>query len=285
MTIPFAVGAADAAFAPLAVDGSFDPGIGQYLKALGQARPSIVLAFPPKVGGTYLRTAAIAAVSGQLVRTVHAQGGRDACFYLPALLSYYAGGVPACPLVTHVHMQALPANRHIMEALDMRPVIMLRSLPDILMSYLDELESDPLESHKWLNIRVPDCYPHLDEEAKADFVIDMMTPWYVSYFSTWLDYARTDSRVLVLDYDDFRADPADTLEQLLAHSRMPRSYMHCQAALDAVWQERASYRYNKGVSGRGRLRFSAAQIERLRRQVSYYPDLAPVKERLFEGCG
>jgi sulfotransferase family protein len=283
MTIPLE--AADAAFAPLAVDGSFDPNTARYLNALGRARPSIVLAFPPKVGGTYLRTAAITAADGQLVRTVHAQGGRDACFYLPILLRYYAGGIPGYPLVTHVHMQALPANRRIMEALDLRPVIMMRSLPDILMSYLDELESDALEPHKWLNIRVPDSYPHLDDEAKADFVIDMMTPWYVSYFSTWLDYARTDPRVLVLDYDDFRDDPAEALEQLLAHSRMPRPYAHCQAVLDALWQERTNFRYNKGVSGRGRLRFSAAQMERLKRQVDYYPDLAPVRERLFEGCG
>ena len=52
----------------------------------------MVLAFAPKAAGTYLRSAAIAAMDGQLVRTVHAQGGRDASFYLPTFLLYYAGG-------------------------------------------------------------------------------------------------------------------------------------------------------------------------------------------------
>ena len=153
-------------------------------------------------------------------------------------------------------MQALAANRHFMEALDLQPVVMIRALPDMLASYLDELEDQPLRPDKWLNIKVPDAYPGFSDEQKGDFVIEMMVPWYVSFFSTWLDYARTDARVLFLHYDDFRADPAGVLEKLLAHSRLPRSREHCQAALDEVWEERTIFRYNKGVSGRGRARFT-----------------------------
>jgi hypothetical protein len=281
MSIPLEIEAAEALFAPLAADGSFDPDTAKYLNELGHARPCVVLVFPPKAAGTYLRSAAIAATGGQLVRTVHAQGGRDACFYLPTMLLYYAAGIPACPMVTHVHMQALPANRFFMEALDLRPVIMVRSIPDMLASYFDVLASDPLQADKWLNIKVPDHYAGLSEVEKGDFIIDMMAPWYVSYFSTWLDYAKTDSRVLVLDYDEFRADPAATLETLLAHSRLPRSRAHCQAALDRVWAARTSYRYNKGVSGRGHQRFTPAQIGRLQGLVNYYPNLAPVRSRLI----
>ena len=153
--IPFDPAVAEAIFTPLAGDGNFDPEIAQYLGELGQARPSVVLAFPPKAAGTFLRSAAISAVGGQLVRTVQAQGGRDATFYLPTFILYYTRGIPARPLVTHVHMQALAANRHFMEALDLRPVVMIRALPDMLASYLDELEDQPLRPDKWLNIKVP----------------------------------------------------------------------------------------------------------------------------------
>jgi hypothetical protein len=281
MSIPFETEAVEALFSPLVGDGAFDPDIEKYLNELGNARPSVVLAFPPKAAGTYLRSAAITAVGGQLVRTVHAQGGRDATFYLPTFLLYYAAGIPACPLVTHVHMQALAANRLFIEALDLRPVVMIRSLPDMLASYLDELEDQPLRPDKWLNIKVPDAYPDFSDERKGDFIIEMMVPWYVSFFSTWLDYARTDERVLFLHYDDFHAQPAAVLEKLLAHSRLPRSHAHCQAALDEVWKERASFRYNRGVSGRGHRRFTPAQIERLRRMIAYYGDLAPLADRLI----
>jgi len=278
---PFGPEVANAIFTPLAGDGNFDPDIARYLGELGQARPSVVLAFPPKAAGTYLRSAAISAVGGQLVRTVQAQGGRDATFYLPTFILYYTLGIPARPLVTHVHMQALAANRHFMEALDLRPVVMIRALPDMLASYLDELEDQPLRPDKWLNIKVPSGYAGFSRERKGDFVIEMILPWYVSFFSTWLDYAKTDARVLLLDYDEFRAAPAANLERVLAHSRIPRSLQHCQVALDEVWGERATFRYNKGISGRGCARFTASQMDRVRRIMGYYANLEPIAGRLI----
>lgn len=272
---------ADAIFTPLAEDGGFDPDIAKYLSELGQARPSIVLAFPPKAAGTYLRSAAISAVGGQLVRTVQAQGGRDATFYLPTFILYYTRGIPSRPLVTHVHMQALAANRRFIEALDLKPVVMIRSLADMLASYLDELEDQPLRPDKWLNIKVPSGYPAFSAERKGDFIIELIAPWYVSFFSTWWDYAKKDARVLFLDYDDFRTDPAANLERLLTHSHVPRSRQQCQAALDEVWGERAVFRFNKGISGRGETRFTPAQMDRLRRMIAYYADLEPIAERLI----
>src|SRR5215475_15062534 len=171
---------ANAAFSSPNCDGSFTPDFAEYLNDLGATRPSIVLAFAPKAAGTYLRAAAISAIGGALVRTVHAQGGRDASFYLPTFLLYYAGNYPPRPLVTHVHMQALPANRHFIEALDLKPVIMLRAIPDMLASYADMLEADPLSPDNWLNIAVPEDYASRSDAANADFIVDMMGPWYAS---------------------------------------------------------------------------------------------------------
>ena len=159
MSIKFDIEAAHAAFSLPNCDGSFDPDFQHYLRELGERRASVVLAFAPKAAGTYLRSAAIVATGGALVRTVHAQGGRDASFYLPAFLAYYAGGFPAKTLVTHVHMQALPANRHFIEALGLKPVIMIRAIPDMLASYLDMLEDDPVSPDNWLNVRLPENYP------------------------------------------------------------------------------------------------------------------------------
>ena len=55
----------------------------------------------------------------------------------------------------------------------------------------------------------------------------------------------------------------------------------CQAALDAVWESRIGFRFNKGMSGRGQARFSEAQIARLERQLDVYPDLAAIRNRLI----
>ena len=86
-------------------------------------------------------------------------------------------------------MQALPANRHFIEALDLKPVIMIRAIPDMLASYADMLEADPHVAGQLAQ------YPPAAElrgavaEAKGDFLIDMIGPWYASYFATWLEYA------------------------------------------------------------------------------------------------
>src|SRR5580700_4943405 len=159
MTSRFKDRLANAAFAPPNCDGSFEPDFAAYLKDMGSTRPTVVLAFAPKAAGTFLRSACVGAVRGAFVRTVHAQGGRDASFYLPTFLMYYAGGFPSEPLVTHVHMQALPANRHFIEAFDLKPAVMIRSIPDMLASYADMLEPNPLAPENWLNIQVPQNYP------------------------------------------------------------------------------------------------------------------------------
>ncbi len=282
MSILFDTNAANAAFSPPDCDGNFPPQFRDYLNALGHARPSVVLAFAPKAAGTFLRSAACVAVDGQIVRTVHAQGGRDATFYMPTFIMYYAGGYPDRTMVTHVHMQALPANRHFMDALGLKPVIMIRAIPDMLASYADMLERDPLSPDNWLNIRLPPNYAALDDGAKGDFLVDMVGPWYASYYATWMEYAReVPGRVCVLRYDDFRRDPAVALEMLLAHSGIARPRAECQLAIDLVWQDRSEFRFNQGISGRGANRFSAAQVARLKRQLGFYPNLAGMMDELI----
>lgn len=281
MSILFDPEAAVAAFSLPACDGGFHADLADYLGELGQRRPSVLLAFAPKSAGTYLRSAAIVAIQGALVRTVHAQGGRDASFYLPTFLLYFAGNFPARPMVTHVHMQALPANRHFIEVLGLKPAIMLRAISDMLASYWEMLERDHRSPDNWLNAQVPENFAAMDEAARGDFLIDMFGPWYASYFATWLDYARAmPERVLVLDFDAFRADAARALETLLAHSGFPTSRLDCQMALNTVWEDRTAFRFNRGGTARGAERFSAEQIARLRKQLSYYPNLEGMVEKL-----
>jgi hypothetical protein len=281
--IAFDEEAVAAAFAQPETEGGFPPDFAAYLRELGAVRPSVFLMFAPKAAGTYLRSAAVEACGGQVTRVVHAQGGRDAVLYLPALLNYYAHGFPSRTLVTHVHMQALPSNVAMMEALNLRPVIMMRSIPDMLASYWDMLDdADEITANHWLNQQLPPQFKTLSDRDKGDYLIEMMAPWYVSYFATWIDYLQAaPERVLMLDYDGFRADPAASLQALLIHSRLPAPRENCEAALAQVWKERRLFRFNKGVAGRGRDRFSPLQLSRLSRMLAFYPQLEPVAARLI----
>jgi hypothetical protein len=274
MSMGFDSDAINAAFSQPDYDGRFSGAFADYLRALGTRRPVLLFAFAPKAAGTFLRSAAIEAVGGQLVRVVHAQGGRDAQPYLPIFIAYYQGGLCEGPLVAHLHMQALPANRHFLEALGIRPIIMLRPIPDMLASYWDMLAASEEARAEGLNCPIPAEFPEFGKGEKADFMIDMIAPWYVGYFATWLDFARERPEdVCVLNYAEFTADPAAVLQRALSHADLPRSRDACQAALDLAWKDRGNLRFNKGAAGRGRTYFSPAHIARLSRMLRYHPVL------------
>jgi len=257
-------------------DGCFEGATAADLTKLATRRPSVVLAFAPKAAGTFLRSAVVFAVNGQLVRTVHAQGGRDAQFYLPLFIDYFSGGVTPSTLVTHVHMQALPGNRNLITALHLKPIIMLRSVPDMLVSFLDMLATDKQAQKEGLNCAVPADFDQLDAAARADFAVDMIAPWYASYYTTWYDFAVADKdRVHVVRYNEFVADPPLVLQAMLRHAGIPLPRARCEAALHAAWERRGTLRYNKGVAGRGETYFSPAQRERIHQLLSRYKSLQP----------
>ena len=254
-------------------DGTFENRTLQYLREIGEYRTILLLAFAPKAAGTYFRQAAMYATDGQLVRIAHAQGGRDGTPYLPNVLVCCLDA-DSPESITHIHMQALAANRHFIEAFGLKPIIMIRNIADMLASFWDMLEFDPTARAEGLNCQIPENFVDLSRAQKADFMIDIIAPWYMSYFATWksfVDDAPATTRVL--HYRDFCSDPATSLHAALAHAGFFISRAKCSAALDRVWKERSDYRYNKGKQGRGKEYFSPFHLEKLRRLLSYYPQL------------
>jgi hypothetical protein len=271
MTINFDSEIIRAVFAQPNNDGSFPPEFEDFLSELSERRQVLMFAFAPKAAGTFLRTAAITAIQGQLIRVVYAQGGRDAEPYMPLFIRYYLGMMGEKTMVAHVHMQALPANRRFMEVFDLKPIIMIRPIKDMLASYWDMLDTDDLALEDGLNCRFPLNFRSLPRERKADLMVDMLAPWYASYFGSWIEYAKENpERVCIVRYDDLRAEPAVVLEKVLAHAKMPRPKEICEAAMRITWKERTQFRFNRGEAGRGGDYFSERHVERIRQLVSYY---------------
>lgn len=273
MSVVIDSSAVHAIFATPFPDGTFEEQTLNYLRGIGARRRLLLLAFAPKAAGTFFREAAIRVLNGQLVRLAHALGGRDGTIYLPNVLTCCLDDT-APETIAHIHMQALPANRNFFDALGLKPVIMIRNLADMLASFLDMLEHDPAARADGLNCQVPDNFLQWDRTARLDFMIDVIAPWYASYFATWKTYADdAPGTVCILDYRDFRRDPVDALWAALAHAGFVVPHEDCEKALAEVWRDRASHRFNQGVEGRGKIYFSPAQLARLRRLLDYYPQL------------
>ena len=171
-------------------------------------------------------------------------------------------------------MQAFAANRNLLSAFGIRPVIMLRNLPDTLASFWDMLESDPVARAQGLNCVVPDNFLELSHAQKAEFVVDIIAPWYASYFASWKSFAdEAPDQVCVLTYRNFCQDPASAFHAAFAHAGFAVSRDACAEAVERVWPDRNAFRYNKGMGGRGKSYFSAGQITEISRQLSHYPQL------------
>jgi hypothetical protein len=270
-----------ALFASPRIDGAFEDGLLGVARALGHRRPLVLLPFAPRCAGTFLRTAAIEAIGGQLMRFVHAEGGRDASLYLPWLIAYFSGALTPDIAVTHVHMPAAAANRHLIDAFDLHPCVMRRSIPDSLSSLLAMIEDDP-DVPIGFSFLKPPGFADMAATRRADVLIDLMGPWYAQFYASWKAYAEdTPERVLLADYSDFCEAPADVLEQVLAHARAPQPFRTCTAAIAAVWAEREKFRCNRGVPHHRAAPFSAAQLVRLERFVSYYAVLDDWRDMLL----
>lgn len=272
--------------ATLSPDGQFPLEHLRTLRHLGSQRKAVVLAFPPKAAGTFFRSAIIKAVDGQLVRAVHALGGRDATPYLPVFLHYYNGGVTDKTLVAHLHMLGLPANLHLLAAFGIKPVVVERCIPDMLASYWDMLEQDAEAMLHGLNCRIPTNFRNMSSNAKADFVIDMLGPWYVNYYATWLTQFESDpNSVVLIDFRDLKNNPADTLARCLQAVGLPQSRADCEAAIIYAWDRRHDLRFNKGEEGRGEKYFRQAHINRLSRMLGHYQVLTRHRSRLLGIAG
>jgi hypothetical protein len=191
---------------------------------------------------------------------------------MPTFIAYYLGGFCAGPMVAYIHMQAFPANMSFLEIFGIRPIIMIRSIPDMLASYWTMLESDEKSLSEGLNCTIPPDFRTLRADRKQDFLIDMIAPWYAGYYATWLDYARREAdRVCVLNYGDFLKRPAATLESLLAHAGVPRPLPECQTAIDAVWEEAMPIVSRRAWRGRSYQFFSMRHFEKIGNMLNHYP--------------
>lgn len=262
-------------------DGRYTPELENYFSDIASRRKIALFSFPPKCGGTFLRSAAVAALKGQIYRACYSQGGGEMQFYLPVFLWYFCNfDMPQ--MVTHVHMQARMSCRNFIRQFNMKPVTMIRSVPDMLVSCRDMFLNDPNEIRENMMCAVPEVFRIWGPEKQADFMICMLAPWYFSYLSSWITYAREEpERVLLLHFEDFRASPTDALMKSLAHFGLPQTRETCESATKLVWANRQKFRYNKGENGRGKDFFSSEHFKILEKMFAQYPALAGYHDELL----
>ncbi len=272
------------------IHGEYPPAFVEQIQSQCQNRRYIFLAFPPKCGGTFIRDV-VGRLSGAgptPFRPGHAFGGRDVTPYLPMLAAQMLSITGPKAIMTHAHMVGHYSNIQLLNLFKIKPVVMKRSIPDMLCSYADMLETEGRDAngnYNWsilCGVHTDPSFLHFDFDARLDFFVYHQAPWYIQFYASWL---RADRNKLIpvhwTTYDAFRIDPIRTITGILDFyglsdkaSAVPETVAQAQAS-------KTTLRFNKGVSGRGMALLKPHHMQHLHRLAQGYPDIDYVAEGLL----
>jgi len=222
----------------------------------------IVVACMPKSGSTFL-SSTLSKLTGYKASFPTYGGGRnEQNLYLPALVDIY-GRKTVCQM----HLQATEANLILIERFSIKPIVLVRNIFDVVISFYDHLHREDTKTPMaWIN----DEFFKLDDSAQLDFIIGLAIPWYMSFYVSWFSATQEGTvNPIWLTYEELTADPRSTLRLIVDSYNIRKSDEDIGNVLQQV--EREKVRFNKGVSGRGCQILTETQIQRIKDFTRCYP--------------
>ena len=189
--------------------------------------------------------------------------------YLPKLVDSLATN----SVVTQ-HIRANSELRSFIHELDLRIIILVRNIFDVIVSY-----NDYITKHGWSPID-PDkgsTYPefckdyfNFDDSIKFDYIIDMVVPWYISFYASWYNYTVAEDNIkgIWITYDRLFDDQKSSLLKIFEFYDKEAD----ESVLENLIKSKLKVNYNKGYSGRGQL-LTDSQKERVKKYTSFFPSV------------
>jgi len=228
-----------------------------------------LIACMPKSGSSLLFEALCALTGWDKGFFTYAYLQNEQELYLP-----YVREIAKIDTVTQLHCRATHANIHIIQGFDIRPVVLVRNLADIVMSLVDFYDNGAV-----INSFLDTDWSALDPRSKRDYIIDHVMPWYVGFYASWRRAAaemRLDCRFVA--YEDMIADKPGTLMEIAQFLGLEKTLDDCRAAIAKAEGDKTTTRFNKGVAGRGAATLSGRQQARLQNLTAPFAsiDFSPI---------
>jgi tetratricopeptide (TPR) repeat protein len=224
----------------------------------------LLIACMPKSGSTFLKETLCALTGWPDTPLAYAFLQNETEIYLPNLLRAASSNT-----VTQQHVRATAPNVQILQGFGIRPVVLVRRIEDIVLSYSDFNDSGAIT-----NTFFGDVWPTLDQAAKYDLIIDHVMPWYASFYASWELAARQKKLdCLFVTYEEMIADKPSAIATIAGYLGLGKTAADCAAAVQAVDSDGAKTRFNKGVAGRGGAALDDNQRARLRKLFTLWGDL------------
>jgi hypothetical protein len=222
----------------------------------------IFIACTPKSGSTFLKNVLVSLTGYRDAFMVYTPGQFEQDIYLPSLT-----GVASLDTVTQQHCRASDPNVQMMQAFGIRPVILVRNIFDSVISLFDFFNNGA-----YANSFFRGDYLLLDEDTRLDLLIDNLVPWYFQFVASWtLAEKRQQLEMMWLNYEDMIGDKPAAVGKVLDFYGLAAPMRGIEERISENESNKQRTRFNKGVAGRGRLRLSEAQRERICGYARFFP--------------
>lgn len=259
-------------------DGEIREPVKAAIRGAATANRQIILSYPPKVGGTFMRTALIHLLGKHyqagLSRGSYANSDHARDPYFPLLLNQHlAQGPRARATVMHLHMYPSRHATDLLEVFGVSMVLASRNILDTLVSLRDMHEKAEADGRRMDDALLHSgrSYYDMTPKQRRRSLVEVAPLWYARFYGQWFDYQRrcqAEGRPapLWLDYEALRTDPRAALARIAGHVDPDHAYTEAEldAALAHSLADKESVRLNKGVAGRGEAFFSAAEKQTIR---------------------
>ena len=169
--------------------------------------------------------------------------------------------------VTYQHMRASNKNLELLNAYELKPVVLTRNIFEVIASLWRHLENEP-HNNWWPMAYVDEDYFTLDREKQIYFLIDAFLPWLTHFYLSWQHVAKKQN-ILWLDYNDLsKAKLPLILKTIAKYYSLPelnKPEEELQVALKTIHTKTRNTRHL------ARINFNENQVERINRFLSYYP--------------
>jgi tetratricopeptide (TPR) repeat protein len=202
----------------------------------------LLVACMPKSGSTFF-TESLINVTGwknSILSFAYRQNEQE--LYLPDLLA-----VASENTVTQQHCRATTANIQIIQAFGIRPIVLVRNLYDTVISLADFYDLGAI-ANTFFHIH----WGALDRPQRLDAIIDHVVPWYLAFYTSWIEAAEADHvDCVLLTFEQMIADKPGTLKLVCDFLDIEASIIDCREAVTAAEKDAKAIRRNEGIAGRG----------------------------------
>lgn len=224
----------------------------------------VMIACMPKSGSSFLFQTLTNLTGWDSLQMSYAYMQNEEELYLPALRAVVGENT-----ITQQHFRATVPNNQIIQAFDIRPIVLVRNLFDVVVSYTDFYDKGAIA-----NTFFARRWERMDHSRKLDLIIDHFMPWYLAFFASWIDGMKSDQiDGLLVSYEQIIADKPAAIFSISEFLGLEKSPDGCAAAIAAAESNKKKIRLNKGVAGRGEDSLDTDQKDRIRRLADYYDDV------------